>query len=185
MELVTSVFIAISPALALTYIVNQSWFWQFAPDWLKQYAISVPWTSFTVGLLALGAAWFGGEHFILRQVRALSDTAQRFAKGELSARTELEHAEDEFGQLAEVFDAMADALQQRINEREKAEKVLFKRALQQTAIATLGQFALTQNDLTALLNQAALLVAHTLESEYSAIWERLSDGELLLRAGAG
>jgi signal transduction histidine kinase/ActR/RegA family two-component response regulator/HAMP domain-containing protein len=185
MELVTSVFIAISPALALTYIVNQSWFWQFAPDWLKQYAISVPWTSFTVGLLALGAAWFGGEHFILRQVQALSDTAQRFTKGELNARTGLEHAEDEFGQLAEVFDNMADALQQRISEREKAEKVLFKRALQQTAIASLGQFALTQNDLTALLNQAALLVAHTLESEYSAIWERLPDGQLLLRAGTG
>ena len=185
MELVTSVFIAIAPALALTYIVNQTWFWQFAPDWLKQYAISVPWTSFTVGLLALGAAWFGGEHFILRQVKALSDTAQRFAKGELNARTELKHAEDEFGQLAEVFDNMADALQQRINEREKAEKVLFKRALQQTAIASLGQFALTQTDLMALLNQAALLVAHTLESEYSAIWERLPDGQLLLQAGTG
>jgi len=185
MELVASVFIAIAPALVLTYIVNQSWFWQFAPDWLKPFATSVPWTSFAVGLLALVAAWFGGEHFILRQVRMLSDTAQRFAKGELSARAELEPAEDEFGQLAEAFDNMADSLQQRINEREKAEKVLFKRALQQTAIATLGQFALTQNDLTALLNQAALLVAHTLESEYSAIWERLSDGELLLRAGAG
>ena len=80
----------------------------------------MPWTSFVVGLLALGAAWFGGEYFILRQVRALSDAAQRFAKGELNARTELERAEDEFGQLAEVFDNMADVLQQRINEREKA-----------------------------------------------------------------
>jgi signal transduction histidine kinase/ActR/RegA family two-component response regulator len=185
MELVASVFIAIAPALVLTYIINQSWFWQFAPNWLKPYATSVPWTSFAVGLLALGAAWFGGEYFILRQVRMLSDAAQRFAKGELNARTGLEPAEDEFGQLAKVFDNMADTLQQRINEREKAEKILFKRALQQTAIATLGQFALTQNDLTALLNQAALLVAHTLESEYSAIWERLSDGELLLQAGTG
>ncbi len=185
MELVASVFIAISPALALTYIVNQSWFWQFAPDWLKPYATSVPWTSFAVGLLALGAAWFGGEYFILRQVRALSDTAQRIAKGELNTRTGLETAEDELGQLSEIFDNMADALQQRISEREKAEKALFKRALQQTAIATLGQFALTQNDLTALLNQTALLVAHTLEAEYSAIWEGLSGGELLLRAGTG
>ena len=60
MELVASVFIAIAPALVLTYIVNQSWFWQFAPGWLRPYATSVPWTSFAVGLLALGAAWFGG-----------------------------------------------------------------------------------------------------------------------------
>ena len=36
-----------------------------------------------------------------------------------------------------------------------------------------------------MLNQAALLVAHTLESECSAIWERLPDGQLLLRAGSG
>ena len=53
MQLVFSVFVAIAPALVLTYIVNQSWFWQFAPEWLKQYALNVPWASLTVGLLAL------------------------------------------------------------------------------------------------------------------------------------
>jgi hypothetical protein len=78
MQLVASVFVAIAPALVLTYLVNQKWFWEFAPGWLKQYALDVPWASFAVGLLALFAAWFGGEHFILRQVRALSAAAQRF-----------------------------------------------------------------------------------------------------------
>jgi signal transduction histidine kinase/HAMP domain-containing protein/ActR/RegA family two-component response regulator len=185
MQLVASVFVAIAPALALTYLVNQSWFWEFAPRWLKQYALDVPWASFVVGLLALFAAWFGGEHFILRQVRVLSDTAQRFAKGDLTARTGLEPSDDEFGQLAKAFDSMAEALQQRISEREKAEKILLDRALQQTAIAALGQFALTENDMAPLLNQAGLLVAHTLELEYSAVWERLPDGQLLLQAGAG
>jgi methyl-accepting chemotaxis protein len=134
MQLVASVFVAIAPALALTYLVNQTWFWEFAPGWLKRYALDVPWTSFIVGLLALFAAWFGGEHFILRQVRALSEAAQRFAKGDLNARTGLEPTEDEFGQLARVFDSMAGSLQQRISEREKAEKILLNRALQQTAI---------------------------------------------------
>ncbi|MGH7992467.1 MAG: ATP-binding protein [Limisphaerales bacterium] len=185
MQLVASVFVAIAPALALTYLVNQTWFWEFAPAWLRRYALDVPWTSFAVGLLALFAAWFGGEHFILRQVRALSEAAQRFARGDLNARTGLEPTEDEFGQLARVFDSMAGSLQQRISEREKAEKILLNRALQQTAIAALGQFALTENDLAPLLNQASLLVAHTLEIEYSAIWERLPDGQLLLQAGAG
>jgi signal transduction histidine kinase/CheY-like chemotaxis protein/HAMP domain-containing protein len=185
MQLVASVFVAIAPALALTYLVNQPWFWAFAPAWLKQYALDVPWASFAVGLLALIAAWFGGEHFILRQVRALSDAAQRFARGDLNARTELESTEDEFGQLAKVFDSMADALQQRIIEREKAEKILLNRALQQTAIAALGQFALTENDMAPLLNQAGLLIAHTLELEYSTVWERLPNGQLLLQAGAG
>jgi nitrogen-specific signal transduction histidine kinase/HAMP domain-containing protein/ActR/RegA family two-component response regulator len=185
MQLVFSVFVAIAPALVLTYLVNRPWFWQFAPEWLKRYALDVPWTSFVVGFLALIAAWFGGEHFILRQVRALSDAAQRFAKGDLSARTGLEPSEDEFGQLAKIFDGMAESLQQRINEREKAERILLNRALQQTAIAALGQFALTESDIEPLLNQAGLLVAHTLELEYSAIWERLPDGQLLLQAGAG
>jgi signal transduction histidine kinase/HAMP domain-containing protein/ActR/RegA family two-component response regulator len=185
MQLVASVFVAIAPALALTYLVNQSWFWEFAPHWLKQYALDVPWASFATGLLALGAAWFGGEHFILRQVRALSEAAQRFARGDLNARTGLEPTGDEFGQLAKVFDSMAEALQQRINEREKAEQILLNRALQQTAIAALGQFALTENDMAPLLNQAGLLVAHTLELEYSTVWERLPDGQLLLQAGTG
>jgi signal transduction histidine kinase/CheY-like chemotaxis protein/HAMP domain-containing protein len=185
MQLVASVFVAIAPALALTYLVNQPWFWAFAPKWLKGYALDVPWASFAVGLLALFAAWFGGEHFILRQLRALSDAAQRFAKGDLNARTELEPTEDEFGQLAKIFDSMAGSLQQRINDSEKAEKILLNRALQQTAIAALGQFALTENDLAPLLNQACLLVAHTLELDYSAVWERLPDGQLFLQAGAG
>ena len=185
MQLVTSVFVAIAPALVITFVINQSWFWEFAPKWLRQYALDVPWTSFAVGLLALIAAWYGGEHFILRQVRALSAAAQRFARGDLTARTGLEPTEDEFGQLAKVFDSMAESLQQRINEREKAEKILLNRALQQTAIAALGQFALTENNLAPLLNQAALLIAHTLELEYSTVWERLSDGRLLLQAGAG
>ncbi|MGA9780363.1 MAG: ATP-binding protein [Verrucomicrobiia bacterium] len=185
MQLVASVFVAIAPALVLTFLINQTWFWEFAPGWLKQYALDVPWTSFVVGLLALFAAWFGGEHFILRQVRALSEAAQRFARGDFNARSGLEPTEDEFGQLAKVFDSMAESLQQRINERERAEKILLNRALQQTAIAALGQFALTENEMAPLLNQAALLVAHTLELEYSAIWERLPDGQLLLQAGAG
>jgi len=185
MQLVASVFVAIAPALVLTYIVNQSWFWQFAPDWLKSYALDVPWASFLVGLLALGAAWFGGEHFILRQVRALSNAAQRLAKGDLTARTGLKDAESELGQLANVFDQMAESLQQRIKEREAAEKTLLNRALQQTTVAALAQFALTNSDLMALLDQAVILVAQTLEVEYCAVFESVAGGQLLMRAGAG
>ncbi len=185
MQLVASVFVAIAPALALTYIVNQSWFWQFAPEWLKEYALDVPWASFLVGLLALGAAWFGGEHFILRQVRALSNAAQRLAKGDLTARTGLKDVESELGQLAKVFDQMAESLQQRIKEREAAERTLLNRALQQTTVAALGQFALTNNDSLALLNQAVILVAQTLEVEYCAVFESVPGGQLLMRAGAG
>jgi signal transduction histidine kinase/ActR/RegA family two-component response regulator/HAMP domain-containing protein len=185
MQLVASVFVAIAPALVLTYILNQDWFWQYSPDWLKQYAAGVPWASFLVGLLALMAAWYGGEHFILRQVRAIVDAAQRLTKGDWSARTGLKNAEGELGQLAKTFDAMAESLQERGWERENAEKTLLNRAMQQSVVAGLGQFAMTNSDLPVLLSQAAMLVAQTLEVQYSAIYERLPDGKLILQAGMG
>jgi signal transduction histidine kinase/ActR/RegA family two-component response regulator/HAMP domain-containing protein len=184
-QLVASVFVAISPALVLTYIVNQSWFWEFAPDWLKKYALDVPWASFAVGLLALGAAWYGGEHFILRQVRALSDAAQRLAKGDLTARTGLKDVNSELGQLGRVFDHMAESLQMRVKEIETAEKTLRIRAMQQTAVAALGQLALANNDLTVLMDHADTLVAETLEVDFCAIFEALPGGQLLLRSGTG
>ena len=104
MQLVASVFLFISPALVLTYIINQRWFWQFAPAWMRDYALDVPWASFIVGLLALIAAWYGGEHFILRQVRILSRAVRRLAAGDFEARTGLQQVEGELGQLAQKFD---------------------------------------------------------------------------------
>ena len=185
MQLAASVFVAIAPVLVFTYVVNQNWFWQFAPDWLKPYTTDVPWVSLTVGLIALFAAWFGGEHFILRQVRALSDTAEKISEGDFSVRTGLKATEDELGELAKIFDRMAESLQQRIAEREKTEKMLLNRALQQTVVAALGQFALTNSDLAALEYQAVLLIGQTLEVEYCGLWERLPDGQLFLQTGTG
>ena len=121
MQLVASVFLWISPALVLTFIINQDWFWRYAPEWLQPYALNVPWESFTVGVLALIAAWNGGENFILRQVRALTQAVQRLAEGDLQARSGLKTAEGEIGLLAQKFDSMAAVLEQRQKERIKAE----------------------------------------------------------------
>ena len=184
MQLVASVFLWISPALALTFIVNQSWFWEYAPDWMKEYALSVPWPSFFVGILALAAAWYGGEHFILRQVRALSRAVARLSGGDLQARTGVQ-VEGELGQLAEKFDEMAAALQQRANERDTAEHKLRDHAHQQTIVAALGQCALVIQDLETLYTQGALMSGQMLAIEYSAVFERLSDSRLLMLAGTG
>jgi signal transduction histidine kinase/ActR/RegA family two-component response regulator/HAMP domain-containing protein len=165
MQLVASVFVAIAPALTLEYIVNQPWFWQFAPAWLKQYALSLPWMSFAVGLLALAAAWFGGEHFILRQVRALINTAQRLGKGDLNARTGLHDVEGELGQLAEIIDQMADSLQQRIKERTAAEAQLEKIA----AFVRLNPNAaleLAADGTISYFNEAALKLAHAVQKKH-------------------
>jgi signal transduction histidine kinase/ActR/RegA family two-component response regulator/HAMP domain-containing protein len=167
MKLVGSVLLLIVPSLLVTYIFD------------------LPMSVFGVGLLALVAAWMGGELFVRRQVQTLSQTAQKIADGDLGARTGLPASGDELGQLAKIFDRMAESLQHRNTERERTERILLNRALEQTVVAALGQFALTSNDLDALLNQAVLLVAQTLDVEFAAVLKRLPDGQLLLQAGSG
>jgi hypothetical protein len=75
-RLVGAVFLAVAPACAVLYF----------------FARKTPtevWPAFGVGLLALGAAWFGGERFILRQIRVLAEAAQRLREGDLASRTGL------------------------------------------------------------------------------------------------
>jgi signal transduction histidine kinase/ActR/RegA family two-component response regulator len=81
---------------------------------------------------------------------------------------------------------MAASLERRVQEHEQDQQRSLNRALQQTAVAALGQFALTSSDFNALLNQTATLVSQTLEVEFCRILELMPDGKaLLLRAGTG
>lgn len=77
-----------------------------------------------VTFLALSAAWYAGDAFVLRRVRSLVDAAQRLKSGNLGARTGVTEGAGELHYLARVFDEMADSLQQRIAERERAEAQL-------------------------------------------------------------
>src|SRR5437016_1210243 len=77
-----------------------------APAWVLMYLFArkphtdPAWPAFAVGLLALGAAWFGGERFILRQIRVLARAAQRLREGDLTSRTEMARETGEMGRLA-------------------------------------------------------------------------------------
>jgi diguanylate cyclase (GGDEF)-like protein/PAS domain S-box-containing protein len=63
---------------------------------------------------------------------------------------------------------------------------IHKRALQQAAVAYLGQQALAETDLSVLMDKTVTLVAQTLEVEYCKLLELLPGGHaLLLRAGIG
>jgi signal transduction histidine kinase len=152
----------------------------------KQSHTEFQWPGFVVGLVALAAAWLGGERFILRRVRILSQAAQKLGAGDLSSRTNLADEQSELGELARQFDAMAASLEQKVRERELTEKSLLNRSFQQTVVSALGQFALISNDLAALLNQAAMLTAQTLEVEYCQILELQPDqSTMVLQAGVG
>jgi signal transduction histidine kinase/CheY-like chemotaxis protein len=166
------------------------------PAWLAVYTIvkrtgteqDLPWTFLAggIGLLALCAAWLGGERFVLRQVRILYHAARQLAAGNLSSRTGLSEEGGELGELARTFDTMAASLEQRVREREKVEKNLLTRSLQQTVVSALGQFALISNDFAALMNQSVILVAQTLEVEYCSLLELTpAKDAFLLRAGVG
>lgn len=74
-----------------------------------------------VTILALSAAWFGGDLFVLRPVNALLGAARRLSAGDLKARTGLPHGDGELSQLASAFDEMATSLERRIAERDRAE----------------------------------------------------------------
>jgi methyl-accepting chemotaxis protein len=147
-----------------------------APAWVLMYFIHTPLTGFVVGVLALGAAWYGGERFVLRQVRVLSLAAERLADGDLSTRTGIAHAHGEFGQLARTFDTMAVALQRRAGEREEGEKRLVQRSLQQTVLGALGQFAFTAKDMDSLFEQTVMLMSQTLEVEFCSVLQADSGG---------
>jgi len=62
-----------------------------------------------VGLLALVAAWYGGDVFVVRRVRRLVAATRRLAAGDLSARAGAPYT-GELGELAHSFDDMAEAI---------------------------------------------------------------------------
>ena len=80
-------------------------------------------TGLIVGtLLLLVVGWFGAELFILRPLRTLLDAARRVRAGDLAARTGLRRGRDELAQLGVEFDLMAEALEQREAELNRALK---------------------------------------------------------------
>jgi len=169
MRLVGTIFVAIAPPLAFLYYFHLE-----------------DWTGFLVGLVALGAAWYGGERFIMRQLRILLSTTQQLATGDLSTRTGIREAKGELAQLAHIFDSMAESLQQRERERVETEKLLLSRAQQQTVVAALGQFAMVSQDFNGLLTQALQFASQILETPCVHVLELQPDKKSLwLRAGLG
>ncbi|MBD2534266.1 EAL domain-containing protein [Nostoc flagelliforme FACHB-838] len=73
-----------------------------------------------------------------------------------------------------------------ITECKQAEEALKIREYQQAVVAQLGQFVLTNVELSTLMNEAIMWVAQSLEVEYSNVLELLPDGNALrLIAGVG
>ncbi len=77
-----------------------------------------------VALLAMAAAWLGGNNFILRPVDKLLEVDPAPHGGDLTARTGGPYRAGELSQLARAFDHMADSLQSRDVELNRVVKEL-------------------------------------------------------------
>ncbi len=104
-----------------------------------------------VGLLALMAAWFGADLFVLRRVNDLVSTSKRLSAGDLSARTGLAYGEGELSGLARTFDQMADSLEQREAERKQAEREIQRHVQRITALRDINTAITSTLDLHSIL----------------------------------
>jgi len=75
-----------------------------------------------IAVAALMTAWFAVEKVIVKPVSVMVKATREFAAGNLSARTGMTGGLDELNQLASAFDQMAERLEQRQAERDRAER---------------------------------------------------------------
>jgi signal transduction histidine kinase/HAMP domain-containing protein len=128
-----------------------------------------------VAVLAVLAAWFGSDWFILRRVNALMAASKRLAAGDLSARAGPTRGQDEFSQLARTFDEMANSVERLISKRRLAEQRLTGLYEINVAItSTLDLHAV----LTVLMEKIDLFLPYTAV----LVWLRNSESGLLERA---
>jgi signal transduction histidine kinase len=66
-----------------------------------------------IGLAALVSAWISAEFMIVRRTQQVVDAALRMRAGDFSARVGMVGDSSEMGQLAQTFDSMAAALEER------------------------------------------------------------------------
>jgi signal transduction histidine kinase len=114
-----------------------------------------------VSVLALGAAWTGGDIFILKQVRGLVTAAKRMRHGDLTARSGGEHGSGEIAQLAQTFDEMAATLERRVSELQRAEAELkaFNEELEARVVDRTMELKRSNED----LEQFAYVASHDLQ----------------------
>jgi signal transduction histidine kinase len=89
--------------------------------------------SLVSALAAVGAAWFGGRHFLTRPLRILTVTAEAWTGGNYGARTGLANQGSEIGRLGSAFDQMADVVQSNQHTLRSMNETLEQRVAERTA----------------------------------------------------
>lgn len=79
-------------------------------------------------VVGIGTAFWGTDFLVLRRVKGLLGVTRNVAEGNLSVRTGPPYARDELGELAQAFDGMSGALEQREREREETSKKIVRQS---------------------------------------------------------
>ncbi len=139
-----------------------------------------------IGLAALASAWISAELMIVRRTQQVVDAALRMRAGDFSARVGLLGDSSEMGQLAQTFDSMAVALQERdaenarlINQMQQLNAELESRVIKRTEQLQISNTKLleTQADLRRLSEE----LMRSIEQERARISREIHDqlGQLL------
>ncbi len=103
-----------------------------------------------VAALALAAVWLGSNWFILDRINILVDATRRLSAGDLTARAGRSDG-GELGQLATAFDEMAETLQRRDEEQQRAQEQIQRQAIRTQSLAHIANRLNAQIDLDDVL----------------------------------
>lgn len=121
-------------------------------------------------LLAMGAAWIGGDLFILRRLQAILEATQKLASGDLSARTGLPYGQGELSQLARVFDHLGEVLEQRETERVQSEREIKRHIRDLAALNTITATVSSSLELPEVLESLKRLLSEQFNVPGGAIF---------------
>ncbi len=126
-----------------------------------------------VGLLTLVLAWVGADVFVLRQVNALTRTAQKLSDGDMSARTGMRPGSGELSRLAGTFDHMAASVERHLAAQKQAEDALRRVNLLLRTMSESNQALVCARDEVSLLHQICQIVVEV--GGYRLAWVGVPD----------
>ena len=77
-------------------------------------------------LIIMSLAWSLGDAIIVKRLKRLVEASRKLGHGDLKVRTGLDHKKDELDEVGKAFDEMAETLEIKNGERERAERELKK-----------------------------------------------------------
>lgn len=136
-----------------------------------------------IALLALAAAWWGGDWLVIRKLKKLFEATRRVAGGDLSARVGPLSDQRELQLLGGAFDRMAEALESRAIEAKKAEQQIQRQFDRINALREINSAATATLDLQAVLSVLLEKIKALLPYTAVLIWLRDEASGQLQRAG--